>query len=219
MNVLTIVTLVYLAIVIIRAYIKGFTGTIFSMLFLVLVIGTTAVAAPHMTELFKGSENLQEFYGRKSREFVERGGAGSISIGRDASPGAVASAAVNLALGVAGVNRIGVEDLTAYLMSISATAVTFILAAVGWFIISIILGRIRKIRGIGMVDHLLGIPLGAAKGLLFVWLVLGVISLISFTGPGIKLAAQVAESPVLTFLYNNNLLAMGFRRIVMGGMM
>ena len=218
MNLLTVVVTAYLAIVILRSFLRGFSKTLFSMLFLVLVIGTTAVLAPQMTKLFQGSENLQEFFQAKSAQFIESGGSASVSVGRDASAGDVASAAVNLALGVAGVGSIEAGGLTDYLMNVSATVTTFVLACIFWLIVEIVLARMRKDKAVRTIDHVLGIPLGAVRGILSVWVVLGLISLLSFTGPGRSLAAQVAESPFLLYLYENNLLAKGIRTLVIGGL-
>ena len=215
MNLLTIIVAAYLLIVILRAFMKGFLGTLFSMMFLILVILTTSIAAPKMTDLFRGSENLQTYFRAKSIEFQENGRNRQGFEGAS-SAGQMADAVVGLALSIAGVGEIEADRMTDYLMRLSAIVTTFILSAVVWLIIEIILSRMRKHKVVKALDHILGIPLGALKGILFVWVALGLISIISFTRFGESLAQQVHASPFLTFLYENNLLAMGIKRLIVG---
>ena len=213
MNLLTIIVIAYLAIVIIRAFMKGFLGTLFSMMFLVLVILTTSLVTPKMKELFKGSENLQGYFTKKSVEFVENGGARTGFDGVT-NAGEAAEAAVGLALSIAGVNAIEADQMTDYLMGLCAAVTTFILSAIAWLIIYIIFTRMKKHKAVKALDHILGIPLGAFRGVIFVWIVLGLISVLSFTRIGVSAAEQVSASPFLTFLYENNLLAMGIRKLL-----
>lgn len=218
MNLLTIIAVAYLAIVIARAAMRGFLKTLFSVMFLVLVIATTMIFSKPMTDLFRGSENLQTFFSAKSQQFIDNGGAGRTSLGRDSSAGDVANAVVDLALGIAGVGSIEAGELTDYLMTVTATAVTFILSCIAWLIIQIVISRMKKVRAVNALDHILGVPLGAAKGILYIWVALGVVSLLSFTRVGIALAAQVEASPMLKFLYEHNLLAEGIRNLIMGAL-
>ncbi len=213
MNLLTIITAAFLLIVIIRACMRGFLRTLFSMMFLVLVILTTMLITPRMTDLFRGSENLQTYFHAKSADFIERGG-GQTSIGRGSSAGDVATAVIDLALGIAGMRSISADQMTDYLMSLAATVTTFILSCILWLIVEIVLGRMRSHRVVRMADHVMGIPLGALQGILIVWVALGAVSLLSFTRMGVRLAEQVQASPLLRFLYQNNLLAKGIKDVI-----
>ena len=213
MNLLTIITAAFLLIVIIRACMRGFLKTLFSMMFLVMVILTTMMFTPRMTKLFRESENLQAYFHAKSTEYIERGG-GHTSIGRNASAGDVAAAVTDLALGLAGMRSIDADQMTDYLMSLAATVTTFILSCIVWLLIEIVVGRFRKHKAVKMADHIMGIPLGALRGILIVWVGLGAISLLSFTRVGVSLAEQVQASPFLRFLYENNLLAQGIKDMI-----
>ncbi len=216
MNLLTIVTVAYLLITVIRAGIRGFLKTLFSMMFLVLVIVTTLIFTPSMTKLFRGSENLQTYFYQKSEDFIEYGGTTGSASGSSAA-GKVANRMVDLALSIAGVNAIEADQMTDYLMRIAATAATFILSCIVWLIIEIVIGRIRARGGaVSALDHAMGVPLGLAKGVFFVWLGLGLISLLSFSRFGVALAAQVRSSALLRYLYDHNLLAEGIRRLIIG---
>jgi uncharacterized membrane protein required for colicin V production len=62
-----------------------------------------------------------------------------------------------------------------------------------------------KLPVLGTVNRLLGLLLGAAKALLLIWLFLGVVSVLSYTGTGSFLYEQVEESALLSWLSRNNL--------------
>ena len=68
-----------------------------------------------------------------------------------------------------------------------------------------VLGKAVKLPVLGTVNRLLGLLLGAAKALLLIWLFLGVVSVLSYTGTGSFLYEQVEESALLSWLSRNNL--------------
>lgn len=74
------------------------------------------------------------------------------------------------------------------------------------FIIDKVLGIASKLPIIGSFDKILGIIIGAMKGLLYCWIVLTIITVLALTGTNTSYIELVYESELLTWLYENNLL-------------
>ena len=210
MDAVTVITALYLLVMVIRGYRRGLAGSLFSMIFLVLVIATTAAASPSMTKLFQGSEHVTAYFDKKCRQIAEENeydDPDSMRFGRDASSGDVAATAIRLALGIAGVNAISVSDMRDFLIKMTATIAAFVVSFILWLIVRIMIGRLKKVKGIGTLDRLLGIPLGGLQGLITIWVILTFISMISFTGVGARLAGIVRKSPLLYYLSSCNLIS------------
>ncbi len=66
-----------------------------------------------------------------------------------------------------------------------------------------------KIPVIGAVNHLLGFVLGAVKGLIFVYIVLAVLSILPFE----ELQDALAQATVISWLYENNLIMLALEQL------
>ena len=98
-----------------------------------------------------------------------------------------------------------VEYLADLVIYVSSGILTFLFSAVLLLIAELLLGKAVKLPVLGTVNRLLGLLLGAAKALLLIWLFLGVVSVLSYTGTGSFLYEQVEESALLSWLSRNNL--------------
>ena len=87
-----------------------------------------------------------------------------------------------------------------------ALIVVLIVTRVALFVVEKVLGLVNKLPLIGQANTLLGIAAGAVKGLVWTWVVLTVIAMLAYTGANTDLIALVNESPILTWLYENNLI-------------
>ena len=83
----------------------------------------------------------------------------------------------------------------------------YLLAKIICVVVKIILVVISEKEPIRTPVHLAGAALGMLESLLYVWIALYLIRLVSVTDFGASLALQVAESPYLSVLDQNNLLA------------
>lgn len=88
-------------------------------------------------------------------------------------------------------------------------------------VVAIVLGTlasaldlVAKLPVIKGVNRLLGLAAGLAKGVLWVWLAFAVIALGGATEMGVALIKQIYDSPVLVWIYENNILLMIIMRFL-----
>jgi len=65
---------------------------------------------------------------------------------------------------------------------------------------------ISKLPIIGGVNRILGIAAGAVKGLVWSWVLLAIVTLITIAGYNTQLITQINNSAILTWLYDNNII-------------
>lgn len=108
-----------------------------------------------------------------------------------------------------GVETFG-EYIGAYIAKVIADVLAFLVTFVVVFIIIRIvigmLGIIDKLPLIGGANHLAGAAVGAGMGILIIWILFIVITLLYNTSFGAACLANISESKILTMLYENNLL-------------
>ena len=73
-------------------------------------------------------------------------------------------------------------------------------------IVNVVLGIASKLPLIGPLDRILGLVCGAGKGVVFTWIILTVVSVLALTGVNTEWAGYIAESELLTWLQNNNVI-------------
>ena len=108
-----------------------------------------------------------------------------------------------------GVETFG-EYIGAYIAKVIADVLAFLVTFVVVFIIIRIvigmLGIIDKLPLIGGANHLAGAAVGAGMGILIIWILFIVITLLYNTSFGAACLANISESKILTMLYENNIL-------------
>ncbi len=87
--------------------------------------------------------------------------------------------------------------------------VVLILLAVAFFLLDLV-SRLPMINGL---NKTLGIVAGIVEAYIILSILGVVIMAISTTQLGIKLSAQIAANPVLSFIYQNNLIIMGITKV------
>ncbi len=76
------------------------------------------------------------------------------------------------------------------------------------YIVEKLMAGVSKLPFIGKANKFFGLLAGAAKGLLWSWLILALVAVLTFTRGNTTLIQQVNESQLLTWLYENNVLMM-----------
>lgn len=108
-----------------------------------------------------------------------------------------------------GVETFG-EYIGAYIAKVIADVLAFLITFIVVFIIIRIvigmLGIIDKLPLIGGANRLAGAAVGAGMGILIIWILFIVITLLYNTGFGAACLANISESKILTMLYESNLL-------------
>lgn len=218
MNILTIAVILAASLIMARGFFRGFLKMLFSMCFFGLILLLTAALTPKVHHLLDTSVYVRTFAEEEIEDAVEAVGDGDLDDGDLAwtellpvpedSREAVA-AAVSLLAGSLSeseeAKEAAVEYLADLVIYVSSGILTFLFSAVLLLIAELLLGKAVKLPVLGTVNRLLGLLLGAAKALLLIWLFLGVVSVLSYTGTGSFLYEQVEESALLSWLSRNNL--------------
>lgn len=228
MNTLTIIVCAYLAVAMLRGALRGFSRTVYSMLFLILVVIATLALTPLVSRVIAGSQYVQTFFTEKSDQFlstyVNSSGTvdlSSLSIAGQSireSPFRAAAAILGILLSASGVTSLVSEKLVSFMIGVTATVATFIIVFLVILLLRILFGRRPRRKAVSALDHLFGIPIGLVRGLIVVWGVLGLINLLAFLPAASGAATQVAASPMLSWLNSHNLLVR-FMTAVIAGML
>lgn len=200
MNILTIIVAIYLVLCMLRGLRRGLVRTVFSLIFFILVFATTALLTPSVNKLLQGSKNVTAFAEKQADSLVDS----QIQKSGDADNDDLVLAIVGSALQVNGVKTVATEKIAGVIIDLIGLGATLILSIIIWVIIEIILNHIMKGRFLGPVNRALGLFAGLFKGLLLVWVIFGLVSVLQFTPLGGNLAAQIRESPLLSFINRYN---------------
>ena len=102
------------------------------------------------------------------------------------------------------------EYIGAYVAKVIADVVAFLVTFIAVFIIiRVVLGMLKivdKIPLVGGTNRLLGGAIGAAMGIFIIWILFIVITLLYNTPLGVACLEDIAESEILTKLYDSNIL-------------
>ncbi len=99
------------------------------------------------------------------------------------------------------------ELLTNIILNALGFFLTFLLAAVGIAVLCFVLDIISKLPVLHQINTLAGVALGALEGLVILWIVFVVITMLGSTSFGQTCMAMISESKILSFLYDSNVLS------------
>ena len=124
----------------------------------------------------------------------------------------------------AGYAKLGASDFGSYVVRYIANLILNVLAflvtlIVSWAIIRLILGALSIFSSlpiIGSVDRLLGLLLGIVQGVMVMWVLFLILSLLATTPAGKTLMDEINHTPFLSALYNSNLLMNSTTRALSG---
>ncbi len=85
--------------------------------------------------------------------------------------------------------------------------ITFLLAAAGMAALCFVLDIISRLPVLHQINTLAGVALGALEGLVILWIVFIVITMLGSTEFGQKCMVMISESKILSFLYDSNVLS------------
>ena len=215
MNILTILVLAVFALCVFSGYQKGFLRTAFSLVSWIVVLVLCNFATPIVTDLLIQNTEIEEVVATTVQENMmnfavqmeENGGLSDLE--------AVLPAQLKeLLLGDSGslaelMLSSSLKDFTPLvdgIVSALGFVITVILLRIAMVIVEFALGIVGKLPLIGPIDKLLGIACGGVKGIIWCWVILAVVSVLALTGTNTELAGYIAQSELLTWLQNNNLL-------------
>lgn len=215
MNILLIIILALVAWCVFSGWKKGFLKTVLSLVSWILVFVVCNIATPMATDyLIQNTEidsviqvSVDEAINNAISQTMEESGVTELEA-------VLPSELKTTLLGeggsveelVAGQINIDTSGLVYQIMSIIGFLVVVVVARLALMVAELVLGLITKLPLIGPADKLLGVACGVAKGLIWCWVILAVVSVFAITGTNTELASSVAASPFLTWLQNNNIL-------------
>ena len=215
MNILTIIILAVFALCVFSGFKKGFLKTAFSLVSWILVLLLCNFATPIVTDLLIQNTDIEVVVHKtvegKVMEAVEQALKNEgVSELEATLPGELKNLLLgeneSIADALMGSGTLDVTPVVDGIVGILGFVVTVIVLRIAMVVVEFLLGIVSKLPLIGPMDKLLGIGCGAAKGLIWCWVILAVVSVLALTGTNTELAGYISQSEILTWLQNNNLL-------------
>ena len=212
----------------------GFVKSVFSLLSTITVIIITILVSPIVTNMLKSSDAISGTIQGKLEEIIDLSGiAENLSSDEENDPlafidGMDLPASIkntiknslsetieekeNEAADFVGDKLDSLEKyicklLTNIILNALGFFVTFIVAAAGIAILCFVLDLLSKLPVLHQINTLFGVAIGALEGLVILWIVFIVITMLGSTGFGQACMAMISESKILSFLYDSNILS------------
>lgn len=234
MNWLLLVALAIIGVCAYAGWRVGFVKSVFSLLSTIAVIIITILVSPIVTNMLKSSDTISGTVQGKLEEFIDLSGiAENLGSDEEKDPAAFidglelpdsikdtikdsltdtleekeAEAADFVGEQLNALEIYICELLTNIILNAIGFFVTFLVAAVGIAVLCFVLDIISKLPVLHQINTLAGIALGALEGLVILWIVFIVITMLSSTAFGQTCMSMISQSKILSFLYDSNVLS------------
>ena len=227
MNILLLVVGIIFLLSVIIGYKRGFLKIVVSLVSTLLCIVLVMFISPSVSKWIQESTPLRETIQNKCVEWIVPDGESvenllQLDLSRENEITLIESADLpevlqnmllennnSEAYAALGAKTFG-EYVGAYVAKVIADVVAFLVTFIAVFIIiRVVLGMLKivdKIPLVGGTNRLLGGAIGAAMGIFIIWILFIVITLLYNTTLGVACLEDVAESEILTKLYDSNIL-------------
>ena len=201
MNVLTIVVLAVIALCAYGGYRQGFLRVAYSLAGWILVLGIVTFSSPYITRFLEENTKIQDTVKEKCLEHLEESK-------EEEQENIVQSAAhgAEELLENSGVYENIAESVSRFILEGISFFAAFLLASVLVRCLAGVLDIVSHLPVVKDVNKALGVMAGGIKGLLIVWLAFYLLAVCITNEYARGIYTYVKESPVLLFLYNNNIL-------------
>ncbi len=230
MNILAVVILVVLLFSVFAGYKNGFLKTAFSLVSWIVVLVICNVATPVVTEMLIEKTDIettiQVALDAKINEVISNTmtelGVSELPEGvtfelpeelEGALPEELRSSLMMEGLTLLGnglegadVTFVDTAAIAERVVGIISLLIVLVFSRIAIVVVNIILGIASKLPLIGPLDKVLGLACGAGKGLIWSWLILAIVSLLALTGVNTEWAVYIAQSELLTWIQNNNMI-------------
>ena len=219
MNVLTWIILLILAAFTLSGWSKGFVRVFAGMFFFLASTVLVYYATPYISDFIKENTPIYQAVEENCREML-KGGEGQENSGLEQKkfieglglPEALEKQLLGGSDSGSSVDRAveGVSDyLAEYMAGLILNILTFVVTLAVFNLVLrmtvLTLDNLAKLPVLNSINKAFGMVLGAAQGLLVVWVAFLVITAFGNTDAGRKLLEMIHESPILDFLYNINI--------------
>lgn len=234
MNWLLLLALAIIGVCAFAGWRMGFVKSVFSLVSTIAVIIITILVSPIVTNMLKSSEKISGTIQSKLEEVIDLSGiAENLSSDEEKDPLAFIDS-LELPDSIKDTIKDSLEDtmeekkeeaadfvgdklgalekyicelLTNIILNALGFFITFIVAAVGIAILCFVLDLLSKLPVLHQINTLFGIAMGALEGLVILWIVFIVITMLGSTGFGQACMTMISDSKILSFLYDSNILS------------
>ena len=234
MNWLLIVALAIIGVCAYAGWRAGFVKSVFSLISTIAVIIITILVSPIVTNMLKSNDTIAGTIQSKLEEVIDLSSvAENLSSDEERDPAAFidglelpdsiketikdsltetmkekeAEAAEFVGDSLDSLETYICELLTNIILNAIGFFVTFLVAAVGIAVLCFVLDILSKLPVLHQINTLAGVALGALEGLVILWIVFIVITMLGSTAFGQSCMAMISESKILSFLYDSNILS------------
>ncbi len=221
MNGLEIIVLIILALCGFTGYRTGFLRVVYSLVAWILVLAFVTWATPYLTDYLEKNTEIKSRIQEQCLVYMEDNAADRIE---EEQQRAIGDTGVWLPESILGkitdttTETAGeILESTGLYEQIAESVAHFIIEGIAFFVALVFAGIVSRylVSLLDLVSHLpvihgankmLGAAAGILKGLVIVWLAFYILALCAASEPGIQILTYVEESPILLYLYNNNIL-------------
>lgn len=212
MNILTIIILGIILVFALIGHARGFVRMLLSVLSLVVTLYVATLISPYVSEALQKTSLYDSVYD-SSYEYVNtamrEAAADDIDSIMDEMhlPEGLKHNIANSEVVKNGTQEIAARIATKVTQMIFDALIFLVTFIVAMFAVKIIFAAIDIMTHIPIIhgmNQMVGAVVGAAEGILIVWLFFIVINLLGNSEFAVDMYRQINESRVLTFLYNNN---------------
>lgn len=217
MNWLLLVALLLIGVCAFAGWRAGFVKTVFSLISTIAVIILTLIFSPVVSNMMKNNDAIFGGIKEKIGMVVDLSGEEEDSesfIDGLALPDSIKDM-LKSNEDVSNYANNPMESLEDYICELLAGVVinaigfivTFLIAAAGMAILCFVLDVISKLPLLHQINTMAGVAAGALEGLVILWILFIVITMLGSTEFGQKMLEMISESKILSFLYDSNFLS------------
>ena len=234
MNWLLILALAIIGVCAFAGWRMGFVKSVFSLLSTIAVIIITILVSPLVTNMLKSNKTITGAIQGKLETVIDLSGvAGNLDSGDEKDPTAFIDG-LELPDSIKEAIKTSLEEtmeekkseaadfvgdkldkleiyicerLTTVILNALGFFITFLLAAAGLAILCFVLDLLSKLPVLHQINTLFGVAMGALEGLVILWIVFIIITMLGSTEFGQTCMAMISESKILSFLYDTNVLS------------
>lgn len=215
MNWLTVVVILILVVSMIIGYKKGFVRLVVSLAAMLLTMIIVAAITPYIGETIKTQTGIYDVIQENCIELLKSNGKENTKIDQDTIlESSKLPDVVKYAMATGGEDLLEGIGAYEYIGDFMANIVIYALAFIIAFLVITIIFRVTilsldivtKIPVINGINKLAGVLVGTIQGVIIIWIGFLIVFLCSGTSFGKMLTAQINQSIMLDFIYNNNLI-------------
>lgn len=212
----------------------GFVKTVFSLISTIAIIIITIFTSPLVSNLLKNNETIFNTVNDKLDNIIDLSGiAENLSPNEKNDPDAFIDgmalpdsikdtiknsladtmqekkqeAADFVGDSLNALERYICETLTNIILNALGFFITFLLAAAGITVLCFVLNLLAKLPVLHQINTIAGIAAGALEGLVVLWILFIVLTMLGSTEFGQTCMAMISESKILSYLYDSNVLS------------